>query len=313
MAEKEEECPLVPKDSGVPVKDSGVPVKDSGVPNEDAEPEIPDAGRDASDAGDAAAAANCGATDTTTCSATSGITGRSFTGAGALQSAINATTGADFIMVRGHCPAATVTGRVGVTIQGPFPATGCGINGPGRADLTAEIDGLTVVGSTGVTVNFLNLVNSATDGVSFTNSSSSTAFCNCAARNFADGFESNNSRLITFTSNLSELNTDGFQANGSTFVTVASNTANANTGTGILVVNSNLVSVVNNIVTNNGTGINFIGSQQGTASANTLTGNGNQNDNLINCSNSSVFGSNVPINNPTFCGLSILVPTPLSM
>jgi parallel beta-helix repeat protein len=321
-----EECPIAMRDSGAPTEDGS-------------EPEVPDAGTDASDAAPPVAPADCRATDTTACSVTAfspeGVTTRtSAAGGPALQQVISATTDGAFITVAGHCGAATLSGRVGVTITGPTPTTGCGFFGPGATDLTAEIDGLTVVGSSGVVVKFVNLVNSATDGLSFTNSSAPFAFCNCAANNLADGLQVNNTQIAAISQNRSERNNDGIQVNNSPSTSVFNNTTTANIATGIVVANSDFASVVSNQVTNNGTGIlvqasNFVtvagntvtnnaqfgilfqGVTNSTASGNTLTGNGNQVDNFINCQagSSGNFGSNVPAG----CGLSILVPTPIGM
>jgi parallel beta-helix repeat protein len=285
--EEVEECPEAAKDSGAVT---------------------PDAGNDAGDSGSAPAASDCGANDTTTCTVTSAFLFRTFTGRTALQDAINAGTDGDFLQVRGHCGAATLTGRTGVTIQGPFPTTGCGFNGPGPNDLSAEVDGLTVTGSTAVSVLFLNLVNS-TDGLSFVNSTAAVGTCNCAAHNSADGVQVLGTNGAFVTQTLSELNNDGIQIDRSANFAITSNRATANSGTGILVTNSSFISVIANQVTNNGQfGINFTGSTNGFAAGNTLTGNANQTDNLINCSLSSVFGDNVPAGG---CGLSTLVPIPI--
>jgi parallel beta-helix repeat protein len=278
--EEIDECPEVAKDSGAVTPDSGTGGGDSGA---------------------APSARDCGANDTTACSVRSAFLFRTFTGRTALQDAINAGTDGDFLQVQGHCGAATLTGRTGVTIQGPFPTTGCGFNGPGPNDLTAEVDGLTVTGSTAVSVLFLNLVNSV-DGLSFVNSTAGVGTCNCAAHNTGDGVQVLGTNGAFITQTLSELNNDGFQIDRSTNFAITSNTATANTDTGILVTNSSFISVIGNLVTNNGTGVNFMRTQASTAAGNTIRNNGDGLTDLISCSNSMVFGNNVPA---AGCGLFI--------
>jgi parallel beta-helix repeat protein len=286
--EEVEECPEVAKDSGIV---------------------IPDAGSDSGDSGTAPAASDCGANDRTTCSVTSFFLNRTFTGRTALQDAFNAGTDGDFLQVRGHCGAATLTGRTGVTIQGPFPTTGCGFNGPGANTLTAEVDGLTVTRSTGVSVLFLNLVNS-TNGLAFVNSTSGVATCTCAAHNSGDGIQVSGTNGAFVTQTLSELNNIGFDVTRSQNFAVTSNTATAN-DTGIRVANSSFISVFNNIVTNNDNfGIVFTGTVGSSAAANTIRNNGDGLTDLISCSTSQVFGNNVPADG---CGLSsVVIPTPIT-
>jgi parallel beta-helix repeat protein len=288
--EETEECPL--RDSGV-VMDSGA--VDSGNAS--------DSATDASDG--AVSAANCGANDQTACRVTTAFTTGSF---GSVNAAIAAAPDGDIIMVRGHCAAATVNGRFGLTFAGPSPATGCGFNGPTDTQLRAEIDGLSVTNSTAISVRFLNFVNSVADGLTFSNTRASNATCNCAANNAQDGFQLDSATSAVLNQNRAQRNVDGFQVNRSNTSIVTNGTSTLNTGDGIAVSGSMGINVVANIVTNNGgNGIVFTNSNTSVALGNTIRGNGDGLVNFVSCTNSQVIGNNV---NDNQCNAFPNVPIP---
>jgi parallel beta-helix repeat protein len=236
---------------------------------------------------------DCGATDTTACRVTNGF--RTFR---TLQAAINAVGNNAVLTVTGHCAGATVSRRTNLTIQGPFPTTGCGVNGPGPRTLRAEVDGLAVQNSTNVTVRFLNLVNSAADGVGFDNTTNPSASCVCAAFNGNDGVRMTGGTTGIFSQVLSEGNGQGIESNGTSTVIITSNTVTANTGNGIFVRNATSQNVSFNVVTNNGgAGILFRNVTASLATGNTIRNNGDGLTNLIECIRSrNNFGGNVPRN-----------------
>jgi parallel beta-helix repeat protein len=239
---------------------------------------------------------DCGAT-TSTATCRVRTTASPFVTFRTLQGAINASGGRNaLITVSGHCPGATVNRGVNLTIQGPFPTTGCGFMGPGPRTLSATVDGINVQNSTNILVQNLNLVNSV-DGVAFVNSTNSIVSCACAAHNTSDGVRMTGGTTGNFTQILSELNRTGIESNGTSTVIIAGNTVTANTGTGIFVRNATNQNVSVNLVTNNGgPGILFQNVTNSIASANTIRGNGDGLRNLIECTlrSRNNSGNNVP-------------------
>jgi parallel beta-helix repeat protein len=241
------------------------------------------------------AATDCGATSTTTCKVRSAALFRSFK---TLQAAINARGSNDLLTVTGHCAGATVSGSTNLTIQGPFPTTGCGFNGPSPTQLKAEVDGLAVRNSVNVLVQFLNLVKSTADGVGFDNTINPSVSCVCAAFNTKDGVRMTGGTTGILSQIRSEANGQGIESNGTNTVIIADSTVTANKGNGIFVANATSQNVSFNIVTNNGgAGILFQNVTFSLASGNTIRNNGDGLTNLIRCINSqNNFGENVPAN-----------------
>jgi hypothetical protein len=237
---------------------------------------------------------DCGATSTTACRVRSAA--NPFRVFRSLQAAINAGGSNDVLTVTGHCAGATVNGRTNLTIQGQFPITGCGINGPGPRTLSAVVDGLAVRNSTNVLVRFLNLVSSGADGVGFDNTINPTVSCVCAAFNANDGVRMTGGTTGIFSQIRSEVNGQGMESNGSNVVIITQNTVTRNRGIGILVRNATSQSLSLNVVTNNGgDGILFQNVTASLAAANTIRNNGDGRTNLISCIRSrNNFGNNVP-------------------
>jgi parallel beta-helix repeat protein len=239
---------------------------------------------------------DCGSRSTATCRVrTTSRFGVTFP---TLQQAINASRNGAVITVNGHCRGGgTVTRFTNLTIQGPFPITGCGFNGPGPNQLSATVDGLSVTRSTNTLVRNLNLVNSV-DGVAFVNSTNPNVSCVCAANNSNDGIRMTGGTTGIFTQILSERNQTGIESNDTSTVIITGNTVTANRGTGIFVRNATSQNVSFNQVTNNGgPGILFQNVTASLAVGNTIRGNGDGLRNLILCVGSrNNFGNNVPRN-----------------
>jgi len=235
---------------------------------------------------------DCGATSTAACRVSTTSSFRTFT---TLQAAINASSNNALITVNGHCAGATVSRRSNLTIQGPSPTGGCGFMGPGPRQLSATVDGISVLNSTNILVRNLNLVNSV-DGIAFVNSTNPNVSCACAAHNSNDGVRMTGGTTGIFSQLLSELNGTGIESNGTTSVIITGNTVTANRGTGIFVRNATVQNVSVNLVTNNGgPGILFQNVTASIASANTIRGNGDGLRNLIECIRSrNNSGNNVP-------------------
>jgi parallel beta-helix repeat protein len=236
---------------------------------------------------------DCGARTTTACRVTNGF--RTFR---SLQAAINAVGNNAVLNVTGHCAGATVSRRTNLTIQGPF--VGCGFNGPGTTTLRATVDGITVRDSTNITVQFLNLVNSGADGVSFDNTINPLVQCACASFNGGDGVRVTGGTRGTngiFSQIRSQANGQGIESSGTSGVLITSNTVTANRGNGIFVRNATAQNVSGNVVTNNGgAGILFQNVTASIATGNTIRNNGDGLTNLIECAlrSRNNIGTNVP-------------------
>jgi parallel beta-helix repeat protein len=235
---------------------------------------------------------DCGVNDTRKCLVTTAFTfGQVFDN---LQEAIDAAPDGDVITVQGQCGHGIVSGRFGLTIQGPMAFT-CGFTGPTPTQLKGEVRGLQVDDSISISVRFLNLIKSSGDGLAFVGSTTPLASCNCAAFNGANGFNMTDTIAAVLSQNRSEQNHTGILSNRTNTVIISNNTVTLNKANGITVENSTGNNVSFNIVTNNGgKGIFFQNSNNSLATGNTIKGNGDRLTNLISCSNSSVFGSNVP-------------------
>src|SRR5204863_9217365 len=109
-----------------------------------------------------------------------------------LQQAINAEPNGTTFTVNGKCAEhPLVFGRSNLIIQGVPPAS-CGTAGPTISDLTSTVQGLDIVGSSGIVVQYLNLVDSTTNGLLVSASSIVPVLtCNCAARNAQSGIAVN--------------------------------------------------------------------------------------------------------------------------
>lgn len=233
---------------------------------------------------------DCGARTTTACRVTSGF--RTFR---TLQAAINAVGNNAVLNVTGHCAGATVSGRTNLTIQGPIVF--CGANGPGTTTLRATVDGITVRNSTNISVQFLNLVNSGADGVSFDNTINPLVQCACASFNGGNGVRMTGGTTGIFSLIRSQANGQGIESSGTNTVIITSNTVTANLGDGIFVRNATGQNVSFNVVTNNGgAGILFQNVTASLATGNTIRNNGDGLTNLIECTlrSRNNFGNNVP-------------------
>jgi parallel beta-helix repeat protein len=239
-------------------------------------------------------ASDCGVNDTKKCQVTTAFTfGSVFDN---LQDAIDAAPDGDVITVTGQCGHATVSGRFGLTIQGPMGFSICGFNGPSTTQLKGEVKGLAVDHSIAINVRFLNLIKSTTDGLAFVDSTTPLASCNCAAFNAANGFNLTGTQAAVLSQNRSEQNHVGILSNKTNTVIISNNTVTLNKGNGITVENSTGNNVSFNIVTNNGgKGIFFQNTNNSLATGNTIRGNGDRLTNLISCQGTSfITGSNAP-------------------
>jgi parallel beta-helix repeat protein len=238
----------------------------------------------------------CGSLQTAACSvAVSGTTTKYTT----LQAAINAAPNGATLTVTGRCNEhPTVSGRANLTIQGTAPAAGCAAMGPSMTDLSATVEGLDVVGSTGITVRYLNLVDSPSNGLLVSASAVvPSVTCNCIARSAVDGLAVNAAAVSGATGNLIVSNTSGVDVIAATALGISSNTIQSNRWEGITLLTTAAASITGNLVQDNTVGGVILTTSSGNfVDSNTINGNGDALTNQVTCAASTGnLGSNIPL------------------
>jgi parallel beta-helix repeat protein len=139
-----------------------------------------------------------------------------------LQQAVNWAANGSMITVTGRCIGPVfVTKRSNLIIQGVAPAktrSGCPAGGLEPQHLTSTVTAIDdhvikATGSSNIIVRFLNLVGGPSAGLELKDTSKSTAFCNCIARN-NEGVELHGAQSSTVQENLIKENlTAGIRLN----------------------------------------------------------------------------------------------------
>jgi parallel beta-helix repeat protein len=228
-----------------------------------------------------------------------------------LQQAVDAAPNGATLTVTGRCEGPVfVTKRSSLTIQGVTPAqtrSGCPDGGLESGDLTSTVVGtvdhlIKLTNSSGIRVQFLNLVDGPSSGLEVRDSSKVTAFCNCIARN-DEGVELHAATSSVVLQNLVEENvTAGIRLNRSTKTAkknqVTDNVVRNNGQDGILLSEESTQNTVqkNDVFGNGDDGIELNDSDKNKVTDNTVTSNVDAGV-LIEESDKNVINNNIILGN----------------
>jgi hypothetical protein len=224
----------------------------------------------------------CGSLVTAPCSATV-VGGGTF---GTLQAAVNAAANGAAINVTGKCiETVAIAGRLNLTIQGTPPAGGCGVNGPASGDLVSTVEGFNVsAGSAGIVFKYLNVINSAFDGLAIAGNAAATATCNCIASNSGNGISETGAAAVSLTQNLITLNSTGSISTGTAGTVLSNNTIVNNRGYGVFDTSTSAHVISTNVITGNSVGgVDLFSSSFAAVNNNTINTNGDGFVNQIGC------------------------------